>query len=209
MTMREIDPNALPPRGAYLLLTQLVVPRPIAWVSTVGADGTRNLAPHSYFNMVSSDPPVLHFTSTGEKDTLRNVRASGEFVVNVVTAELVRAMNLTAADFPSGEDEFRWAGLEAAPAVVVRAPRVAAARAAIECRVHSELSVGNGTMVFGDVVHVTAAEDLFDGEAVRPDRLRAIGRLGGGGYATTADAFTLDRPTWADVVRGEGMDGND
>jgi len=208
MAMREIDPRGLPGRGAYRLLTQLVVPRPIAWVSTLGADGTRNLAPHSYFNMVSSEPPVLHFTSTGEKDTLRNVRASGEFVVNVVTAELVEAMNLTAADFPPGEDEFRWAGLEAAPAVVVGVPRVAAARATIECRVHSELRVGNGTMVFGEVVHVSAAEDIFDGDVVLPDRLRAVGRLGGSGYATTADAFALDRPRWVDV-RGHGPDGND
>lgn len=213
MPTREIDPDALPPRAVYRLLTQLVVPRPIAWVSTQDADGNRNLAPHSYFNVVSSDPPVLHFTSSGEKDTLRNVRSSGEFVVNVVTAELVDAMNLTAADFPPGEDEFRWAGLETAPSVVVHAPRVAAARAAIECRVHSELSIGNGTMVFGDVVHITADEDLFDGEAVLPERLRAIGRLGGTGYTTTAGVFDLARPRWDDVrergVRGRGLGGND
>lgn len=206
MPTREIDPRTLPHRGAYRLLTQLVVPRPIAWVSTLARDGTRNLAPHSYHNLVSSDPPVLHFTSSGEKDTLRNVRASGEFVLNVVSAELVEAMNLTAADFPPGEDEFRWAGLEAAPSVVVAPPRVAAARAALECRLHSELTIGNGTMVFGDVVHVAVDEDLCDGDTIVPERLRAVGRLGGGGYTTTQDAFDLARPTWDDV-RGAGPPG--
>lgn len=209
MPIRDIDPDRLPPSAVYGLLTQLVVPRPIAWVSTLAADGTRNLAPHSYHNVVSSDPPVVHFTSSGEKDTLRNVRASSEFVLNVVSADLVEAMNLTAADFPPGEDEFRWAGLEAAPSVVVTPPRVAAARAALECRFHSELTIGNGTMVLGEVVHIVVDEDLFDGDAVAPQRLRAVGRLGGRGYTTTADAFELARPTW-DEVRGAGPpDGHD
>src|SRR5690606_11215277 len=104
------------------------------------ADGTLNLAPHSYFNIVSHRPAIVHFTSAArdeEKDSLRNARATGEFVVNVVTRELVEAMNLTSADFPPEEDEFAWAGLDPAPSVRVRPPRVRVAKAALECRVES------------------------------------------------------------------------
>lgn len=202
MAIREIDPTELPLRGIYSLLTQLVVPRPIAWISSVGPDGTRNIAPHSYFNIVSDTPPVVHFTSSGEKDTLRNVRRSGEFVVNVVSRDLVEAMNLTAADFPPGEDEFAWAGLESAPSKVVAVPRVAAAKAVLECRVHSELTIGNGTMVFGQVVHVATDDDLWVDGKVAPERLAAVGRLGGSAYAPTDQPFWLLRPRWADVRAG-------
>lgn len=199
MGMRDIDPGALGERGAYRLLTSLVVPRPIAWVSTLAEDGTRNLAPHSYFNVISAEPPVVHFTSSGTKDTLRNVRAAGEFVVNVVSRELVEQMNLTAADFPPGEDEFAWAGLASAPSKLVAPPRVARARAALECRVHSEITIGDGTMIFGEVVAFAVAAELLDDGAADPHGLDAVGRLGGTGYAGTRDLFDLARPTWDDV----------
>jgi flavin reductase (DIM6/NTAB) family NADH-FMN oxidoreductase RutF len=199
MTAREIDPRTLPEREVYLLLTSLVVPRPIAWVSTLAEDGTRNLAPHSYFNIISSDPPVVHFTSTGEKDSLRNVRASGEFVVNLVTRDLAERMNLTAADFPPGEDEFAWAGLEAAPSVIVKPPRVAEAKAALECQVHSELTIGTGTMTFGRVVHVTVDEELFADGRIVAERFEAVGRLAGSGYIHVDHPFMMRRPRWEDV----------
>jgi flavin reductase (DIM6/NTAB) family NADH-FMN oxidoreductase RutF len=199
--MAEIDPGTLPDRAVYRLLTSLVVPRPIAWVSTLAADGTRNLAPHSYFNIISSSPPVVHFTSTGEKDSLRNVRTTGEFVVNVVTVELAEQMNLTSADLPPGEDEFTWAGLDAAASKLVAAPRVALARAALECRVHSEITIGSGTMVFGSVVHVTVDDDLLEDDRVVPERLRALGRLGTTGYTTVEQPFHMTRPTWEEVRR--------
>ncbi len=203
MRVREIDPAGLPEREVYLLLTSLVVPRPIAWVSTLAEDGTRNLAPHSYFNIVSSDPPVVHFTSSGEKDTLRNVRASGEFVVNIVTGDLAEQMNLTAADFPPGEDEFAWAGLEAAPSLIVKPPRVAAAKAALECRVHSELTIGIGTMTFGEVVHVSADDDLFTDGRIAAERLPAVGRLAGSGYIHVDRPFRMRRPRWDEIRKGE------
>jgi len=203
MAIREIDLGELPGRAVYALLTQLVVPRPIAWISSLGPDGTRNIAPHSYFNIVSDSPPVVHFTSGGEKDTLRNVRSSGEFVVNVVSRELVEAMNLTAVDFPPGEDEFVWAGLESAPSKTVAVPRVAAARAVLECRVHSELTIGNGTMVFGEVLHVATDDDVWVEGVVAPERLAAVGRLGGSAYAPTDQPFRLQRRRWADV-RADG-----
>lgn len=186
----------------YHLLTSLVVPRPIAWVSTLAADGVRNLAPHSYFNVISSEPPVLHFTSTGEKDTLRNVRATGEFVVNIVTRDLAEQMNVTAADFPPGEDEFAWAGLESAPSAVVKPPRVALARAALECLVHSELTIGTGTMVFGRVVHVTVETAVFADDRIAPERLQAVGRLAGSSYIHVDQPFRMRRPRWDDVREG-------
>ena len=128
----NVDPRTLDAREAYHLLTGLVLPRPIGWVSTVDGAGRRNLAPFGYYNMCSHDPPVLHITDSGSHtDTLRNIRETGVFVCNVVSYDLVEAMNFTAVPFPPEEDEFDWAGLSAAPSFVVAAPRVAEARAAI------------------------------------------------------------------------------
>jgi flavin reductase (DIM6/NTAB) family NADH-FMN oxidoreductase RutF len=199
MQIREIDPARLEGREPYFLITSLVVPRPIAWVSTISADGVPNVAPHSYFNVISSNPWIVHFTSTGEKDTLRNVRATGEFVVNLVTRDLAEQMNLTAADFPPGEDEFAWAELEAAPSLTVKPPRVARARAALECRVHSELTIGTGTMTFGTVIHVTADENLFEGRRIIPERFPAVGRLAGSSYIHVDHPFRMRRPRWDDL----------
>lgn len=200
----EIDPfSELEGRRGYFLMTSLVVPRPIAWVSTLSTDGVRNVAPHSYFNAISSKPLILHFTSTGVKDTLTNVRATGEFVVNIVSAELVEKMNLTAANFPPAEDEFDWAGLEAAPSSVVAPPRLAAAKAAFECRLRSVVSMGDGNMVFGDVIRIHVDESVMRDGRVDPILLRPVGRLGGSGYVDVASGvFELRRPTWDDV-KGE------
>lgn len=195
----DVDPSALPERQAYFLLTGLVVPRPIAWVSTVSPQGVRNVAPHSYFNALSSDPPVIHFTSTGVKDTLTNVRATGEFVVNVVDEALLEPMNTTAADFPSGEDEFAWAGLDHEPAATVAAPRVAAAKAHLECTVRAILSIGTGNLVLGDVRHIHVAGAVWRDGRVDQDALRAVGRLSGSTYTIVDDVVSLRRPTWDEV----------
>lgn len=199
----DVDPGQLPERDAYRLLTGLVVPRPIAWVSTVSTAGVRNVAPHSYFNAMSSDPPVVHFTSTGVKDTLTNVRATGEFVINVVDADLLEAMNVTSADFPAGEDEFDWAGLAAEAAVTVSAPRVAAAKAHLECTVRGIISIGTGHLVLGDVRHVHVASAVWSGDRVDQEALRAVGRLSGSGYTVVDEVVELPRPSW-DEVRGRG-----
>lgn len=196
--MPNFDPDDLAPREAYHLLTSLVVPRPIAWVSTLSVDGARNLAPHSYFNIISSAPPIVHFTSAGVKDTLRNVRATGEFVVNVVSRDLLEAMNTTAADFPTGEDEFAWADLEAAASATVAPPRVARAKAALECRVRDVLSMGNGTMVFGDVTCFHVADEVWHDGRVDPVVLEPVGRLSGTGYTLVKDLHHLPRPVWGD-----------
>ena len=226
-----VDPDELGGRDRYALLTQLVVPRPIAWVSTVSTGGVANVAPHSWFNMLSPSPPVVHFTSGGVKDTLRNVRATGAFVVNVVDARLAQAMNATSASLPADDSEFAFAGLTPAPCLRVAAPRVAEAAAALECVTDGapgEVAVGDSVMVFGRVVAVHVAADVLADDArpgagghtdggvggegtdggllavlrargaagaVPPERLRAIGRMGGSAYLGDAGLFTLDRPS--------------
>jgi flavin reductase (DIM6/NTAB) family NADH-FMN oxidoreductase RutF len=172
----------------------------------LSVEGARNLAPHSYFNAISSNPLVIHFTSTGEKDTLRNVKATGEFVVNIVSAPLAEVMNLTATNFPPHEDEFAWARLEDAPSKRVKPPRVARAAAAFECTVNRIVSIGNGHMVYGDVVNLVVDERVMRNGRVAADLLEPIGRLGGSWYTrAAADLFQMKRPTW-DEVRDAGED---
>lgn len=201
--MPQFVPEDLAPREAYHLLTSLVVPRPIAWVSTLAEDGARNLAPHSYFNIISSDPPIVHFTSSGLKDTLRNARATGEFVVNVVSRDVADAMNITAASFAPGEDEFDWAALDAEPSTVVSPPRVAGIKAALECRVREVLSMGNGTMVFGEVVHIHVADDVWRDGRVHPELLRPVGRLSGSDYTFVEEIHRLPRANLEEMRRME------
>ena len=198
-TPLELAPGDWDPKQIYFLLTGLVVPRPIAWVSTIDADGVRNVAPHSYFNLVSSNPPHVMFSSIGVKDTLRNLRATGEFVVNVVTADLVEEMNATAADLPSGIDEFDWVGLDTIPSRTVAPPRVARAKAHLECRVAHDLEVGNGNLVVGEVTHLHIDPSVWSGGRVDPILLDPVCRLAGTGYATLGEVFKLPRPSWHDV----------
>ena len=196
MRTRAIDPLALQPRDVYRLLTSLVVPRPIAWVSTVAPSGARNLAPHSYFNICSQDPPILHFTQGSVKDSVRNAEATGEFVISLVSREMLEQMNISAADFPADQDEFEWAGVEAAPSTLVAPPRVAEAPASFECRVREVIRMGNGHMVFGDVVHIHVAESAMIGERIDPLKLHSVGRLGGPFYTFVEQIHELARPTW-------------
>ncbi len=185
----------------YFLLTSLVVPRPIAWVSTVAADGTVNLAPHSYFNIMSSAPPIVHFTSTGVKDSLTNVRATGEFVVNIVTHDLVEEMNLTAVDFPPDVSELAYAELAATPSDVVAPPRVSRAKAALECRVRQITSMGNGNMVFGEVLRFHIDDDVWVDGRVDPVALDPVCRLAGKHYARQGEVFALPRPSYDELLR--------
>lgn len=196
----EIDPASLVPREAYHLLTALVVPRPIAWVSTLSKSGVRNIAPHSYFNAISSNPLIVHYTSTGVKDSLVNARDTGEFVVNIVSRDLVQEMNFTATNFPPEEDEFAWAHLQDAPSKTVAPPRVAAAPAAFECHVVQIVDLGNGSMVFGEVSSIVVKEEVMRDGRVDPELLAPIGRLGGSTYTDAARAlFDVKRLRWDDV----------
>lgn len=199
--MRTLHPADHETRALYFLLNSLVVPRPIAWVSTTAADGTRNLAPHSYFTVAASDPPTVVFTSIGDKDTVRNVRATGDFVVHVADHGLVERMNVTAANAPADVSEFELAGVTAVDAERVGSAIVAEAPVAIECRLDRVVEVGNGRLVLGEVVAFHVAERLWDErDRVDPGRLDAVARMGGSTYATTRDRFDLRRPTYADLV---------
>ncbi len=190
----ELDLAALEARERYFLLTSVVVPRPIAWVSTLDAEGTRNLAPYSYFNACSATPPIVHFTSTTSRDSLANVRAMGEFVVNVVSEDLAPAMRVSSAALYSGEDEFEVAGLQTVPSRTVAPPRVAGAKVALECRLRQELEMGEGTMVFGDVLHVHVERSVWREGRVDPTLLRPVGRLSAPYFATVSEVYSLDLP---------------
>jgi flavin reductase (DIM6/NTAB) family NADH-FMN oxidoreductase RutF len=199
--MRTLLPADHETRALYFLLNSLVVPRPIAWVSTRAADGTRNLAPHSYFTVAASDPPSVCFTSIGDKDTVRNVRATGEFVVNVADHALVERMNLTSADAPPDVSEFELAGLTPLEGELVRSAIVAEAPVALECRLTEVVEVGNGRVVIGEVLAFHVADRLWTEQGrVDPARLDAVARMGGSTYSTTRDRFELRRPTYAELV---------
>ena len=193
----------------YKLLAATVIPRPIAWVVTKGADGV-NAAPFSFFNVMGSAPPtvalgLLADPERGFKDTAANILASGEFVINLVPERLVQAMNLTAADAPKGVDELALAGLETLPSQHIAPPRIAASPVAFECRMLSSLVTGpHQCVVIGRVLAVHI-EDRYLKDAARghvdTDALDLVARSFGSGYLRTHDAFSLDRPTWAGLNR--------
>ena len=172
-----------------------VAPRPIGWVSTVGPGGEVNLAPYSYFNAVSDNPPTVMFSSDGPKDSSTFAGATEEFVWNLVTYELREAMNQTSAALPRGENEFDFAGLEMAPSRLVAPPRVAASPVAFECRVIERVQLARNIVTFGEVVGVHVDErhivdGRFDTAGVRP-----IARCGyRGDYATVTELFEMIRP---------------
>ncbi|NEU57373.1 flavin reductase family protein [Halorussus sp. MSC15.2] len=195
----EIDPDEVP--SMYRTLAGAVVPRPIAWVSTTGPDGTDNLAPYSFFNVVAVDPPVVMFAPVdksdapeGLKDTPRNVRRSEEFVVNVVTESVAEAMNETAATLPAGESEFDRAAVTRADSTVVAPPRVAESPVAFECSLYEMVDVGGSSMVLGEVERVHLDDDVTTDGKMDVEKLDAVGRLSGSLYATTEDRFTMERP---------------
>ena len=170
----------------YRLLTAVVVPRPIAWVSTVSAnDGIPNLAPHSFFTVACVEPPIVQFTSVGRKDTLVNVEATREFVVNFATESMFEQINDTATDFPHGVDEFEAVGVEREAALRVKPPRVAGAPVALECRLHSTLCLGNSTVVFGEVLHAAVNEDVIADGHPEIGLLRPLSRLGRNEWGVT------------------------
>lgn len=184
----------------YKLLTGLVVPRPIGWIGTRSADGADNLAPFSFFGAVSGDPPTVVFApgATGQKDSRDFAIETGVFTVNVVTADVVEAMNATAATLPTGESEFIHAGLTPIEGEVVNAPRVAECAATMECRVTQHLHVGRegggNSVIFGEVVAIHVDDQLVDGTRVDQAALGAIGRHVGNWYSTTENLFAIERP---------------
>ena len=184
----------------YKLTTGLIVPRPIGWIGSISADGVPNLAPYSFFNAVSGMPPTFVFSPGrgGRKDTLANVREVGEFTINVVTAEVVEAMNETAASLPADIDEFAAAGLTAVPSMSVRPPMVGECKANIECVVTQIIDVGHleagNALVIGEAVEFHIVDEILDGTRIDQARLRAVGRHAGNQYSNATDLFEIIRP---------------
>ncbi|GAA4680096.1 flavin reductase family protein [Frondihabitans cladoniiphilus] len=177
------------------MVKNAVVPRPIAWVGTVSPDGVGNLAPYSYFNLVTMDPPTLMISFIGQKDSYDNLRASGDFVVNLVTDGLIDVETDSAAILPPEDDEAELLGLATVPSVQVGPPRLAAAKVALECVFDREFELHGAHVVIGEVVAVHAADDVLDGTGrIDIARYRPVGRLGGALYTTVVDEVRVPVP---------------
>lgn len=198
--MPSFAPADLNASDTYFLMTSIVVPRPIAWVGTRSPAGVDNVAPHSYFNVISTDPPIVHFTSAGLKDTLTNVRATGVFTISIVGRSLLQAMNTTSADFPPDISEFDHVDVTKATGETVPAPYVAEAPAALECTLRTVVSMGTGNMVFGDVTRIIVADRVWtDQGRVDIAALDPVGRLSGSQYTMSDQILRLPRPTWDEL----------
>jgi flavin reductase (DIM6/NTAB) family NADH-FMN oxidoreductase RutF len=202
--MLAFDPGNHSAGDIYKLMIGAIVPRPIALVSSVDEKNVRNLAPFSYFTACSSNPPVVVFcpilrpVPPQAKDTLRNVIATREFVVNIVSEDFAQGMNATAAQVPPEVDEFELSGLTPIPSELIKPPRVGESHIHMECRLLQTVQVsdkpGGGTLVLGEVLRFHVREDLIKDFRIDPDKLRAIGRMAGSIYARTTDRFELERP---------------
>ena len=199
----RIDPLTF--EGFNRVLTGVVVPRPIAFVSTVSPDGVVNLAPYSFFNAVAYDPPTIVFSSSRSvghksKDTLRNIEETGEFVVNIVVDSIAEAMNKTAAEFPEDVDEFEIAGLTQAPSEMIKAPRVAESPVNMECKLEQVVPIGSGEhahgLVIGTILLMHVWDDIIDGHRIDQAKLMATGRMAGNMYCRTGDRFEMVRPVY-------------
>ena len=186
------------PRAIYNLLIGLVAPRPIALVTSMNEQGQLNAAPFSAYNYLCTDPPILALGVTNRpgtfvpKDTAQNIRRTGEFVVNVVTEDLLQQMNVCATDFPADVDELNMAGLETFPSSIVKTPRIKQAHAALECVEHTTLEIGRSRIILGRVVGMYVEDQFVDpkGPYIKAEELHAIGRMNGlGSYVKTRDSF--------------------
>ena len=196
-------PDDLTRREKYKLLIGSVLPRPIAWVSTMDGQGNLNLAPFSFFTIGSRDPMTFIFCpqvpgdTAGKKDTLRNIEEVPEFVVNITNEETAEAMNRTATVLPRGQSEFEWAGVTPVPSESIRVPRVAEAPVAFECTLLQTVTIsdqpGGGSAVFGEVRRIHIRDDIYVDGYVLMDVLKPIGRLAGADYARITDTFTKHR----------------
>ena len=204
----QIDPALHSHADNYKLLTNLVVPRPIAWITSRNANGVINLAPFSFFNAVGADP-IYVVVSIGvnadgsPKDTARNIRANGEFVVNMVTEDLFEAMNLAAADFPPDHSELEAAHRRTSPSARIHTPRVAEAQVSLECKLHGEQPLGTNALFIGEVVMCHVADHLM-GPRMHVENFAPIGRLGSPSvYCRTTDRFDVARVTYAHWVKDD------
>jgi flavin reductase (DIM6/NTAB) family NADH-FMN oxidoreductase RutF len=203
-----IDPKSTAPAALYQFMISVVVPRPIAFVSTMSPDGRLNLAPFSYFNPLTNEPPLLGISINrrrGErKDTLRNVEETGEFVVNVVTEAIAERMVKTSGEYADDVDEFQIAEFTPAPSQIVRPPRVGESPVNMECRLHQVIELGATFFVIGEILLAHVDEAILTDGRVDVAKLRPVGRLGGDGYSVVRDVLHLQRPRVAPQVKPAG-----
>lgn len=214
--MIDFDMQTLGARERYNLITGTVVPRPIALVTTVNADGVVNAAPFSYFNAFGSNPPIVAFAPGAHtirpprpKDTRANVLKSGEFVINMVTEELAEPMTIASAVFPPDESEIEAMGVTLIASVQVKPPRIKESPVQLECKLLQDLEIGRNRVLFGEVVHIHIREDLINIEKmyINYDKLNFIARMPGGSgiYAKTRDLLVLPRITYDDIKAGKKL----
>jgi flavin reductase (DIM6/NTAB) family NADH-FMN oxidoreductase RutF len=199
-----IDISQTDPLTTYRALIGVVTPRPIAWVTTVDEQGRVNLAPFSFFNTFGGNPPVVVFSPNrkldgSKKDTLRNIEATREFVINAAVAGLSEQVNLSSKELPHGESEIELTGLSAEPSLRVKPPRLRSSPVQLECVLWNVLQIGedaaSANMVIGQIVLMHIDDAVLDGRGqVDPRKLQAIGRLGGSNYCRTTDIFEMQRP---------------
>lgn len=205
----QFDLPALPPGDAYKLLASVVVPRPIALVTTLGPDGQVNAAPFSFFNLLGSAPPVVALgigdrATDSPKDTRANIVRAQSFVVNLVDEALAQAMNICGIDFPPGQSELAAAGLTATPSAAISVPRIAESPVQLECRLAQIVEIGDNKIVLGEVIFLHIRDEKVDAERlhVSTDALHLIGRMHGGGwYARLSDLFDMPRLSYAEWQR--------
>jgi flavin reductase (DIM6/NTAB) family NADH-FMN oxidoreductase RutF len=194
---------------AYKLLTGLVAPRPIALITSMNEEGLLNAAPFSAYNYMCSDPPMIavgvnNRPTREPKDTAYNIRRTSEFVVNVVTEDIVQQMNICAADCPPDVNELQLASFTTTPSTVVKVPRIAQAHAALECREYVTLEIGRSRIILGRVVSIFVEDEYVDpkGPYVNAQALHSMGRMNGlGNYVRTRDAFvTIPRVTYEELL---------
>jgi flavin reductase (DIM6/NTAB) family NADH-FMN oxidoreductase RutF len=200
----EIEVAGSQPVDIYRLLISCVTPRPIAWVTTVDAEGRVNLAPFSFFNAFGADPPIVLFAPNrksdgSKKDTLANVEATGDFVVNAAVSDLAEEVNLSSKDLPHGESEVDLTGLSLSPSKKVKSPRLAESPLHLECVLRQVVRLGDrqlsANLVIGEVVLFHIDDNLLDPQGrIDPRKLRTIARLGGNYYCHTSDLFEMKRP---------------
>jgi flavin reductase (DIM6/NTAB) family NADH-FMN oxidoreductase RutF len=187
--------------NAYRLMTAVVVPRPIAWVSTLSSTGVVNLAPHSFYTVACANPPIVQFTSVGAKDTLLNARDTGEFVVNLAHGPLVQAVNNSSAAFSAEQSEPAELGITMEPSIAVRPPRVQDSPVSIECVLHSTQELGDSTVVLGRVVLFTVADRVLVDGHPEYDLLDPLSRLGKDEWGVHAEVVSIKRPRRPDDIR--------
>ena len=201
----SINTKEIPFQERYKLLIGSIVPRPIGFISTISPNGINNLAPFSFFNGVCSEPmtvmfcPVIRGSDGQEKDTLKNVKATKEFVANIVSEEIADQMNQCSAEYPYGVDEFKESGLTPIKATVVKPALIKEAKINMECKLIQLVEIGNkpggGTIVIGEVVYFHVQEDVYKDGKIILNKLKPVARLGGTDYARVTDIFSLPRPT--------------